>query len=282
MTPIDGGTELIAHIGWPTHSFTSPRIYNPWFQAAGVNVVVVPMACREGDLAGLLRGVFRLGNLRGALITMPHKVAVVELLDRCSAAVQVAGACNAVRRSADGSLEGELFDGLGFVRALTARGVALAPRRALVLGCGGVGAAIAAALLGGDGAAGVKSVSLFDTRVGAATALARRLEASHPGRVHAVHDSAVAGFELVVNATPLGMADGDALPFDPAPLAPGAVVGDVVLRATPSPLLRAAAQRGCTVVDGRDMLFEQIPAYLAWFGLPVATVAQLRQHARLG
>lgn len=274
---IDGRTALIAHIGWPTHSFTAPRIYNPWFVAAGVNAVVVPMACRDGDLAAVLPALFRLGNVIGALVTMPHKVAVLGLLDEASPAVQLAGSCNAVRRAADGRLQGELFDGLGFVRALERRGVMLPGRQALVVGSGGVGAAIAAALL----EAGAAGVTVSDTRAAAAEALAQRLHGHFPGRARAVAAADAAGFDLVVNATPLGMADGDALPFDVAPLTPATVVGDVVLRATPSPLLRAAAAAGCTAVDGRDMLFEQIPAYLAWFGLPVADADTLRGLARL-
>ena len=102
---INGHTELIAHIGYPTHAFKAPMIYNPYFEHIGVNACVVPMGCRSPDYPAFLRAVFTLDNIRGALITMPHKVATVGLLDRASPTVAVAGACNAVRRAADGTLE---------------------------------------------------------------------------------------------------------------------------------------------------------------------------------
>ena len=115
---ISGTTALVAHIGWPTHGFKAPTIYNPYFERAGIDAVVVPMGCREEHYPAFLRAVFTLENIRGALITMPHKMSTVSLLDVRSPAVEIAGACNAVRRDADGRLVGDLFDGEGFVRGL--------------------------------------------------------------------------------------------------------------------------------------------------------------------
>ena len=89
---INGHTEIIAHIGYPTHSFKAPLIYNPYFESAGINALVVPMGCKVDHYPDLLRSVFQLENIRGALITMPHKVTTVGLLDEASVAVQVAGA----------------------------------------------------------------------------------------------------------------------------------------------------------------------------------------------
>ena len=94
---INGNTQIIAHIGYPTHAFKSPMIYNPWFEKAGVNAVVVPMACKSPDYAAFLRAVFSLSNVSGALITMPHKVVTMGLMDVVSPTASVAGACNAVR-----------------------------------------------------------------------------------------------------------------------------------------------------------------------------------------
>src|SRR5207248_11122570 len=93
---ISGRTAIIANLGYPTESFTAPMIYNPWFEAHGIDAVVVPMGVRAEDYAGFLRPLFRLGNIRGALVTMPHKVATVGLLDQVSVAVEIAGSCNAI------------------------------------------------------------------------------------------------------------------------------------------------------------------------------------------
>ena len=131
---INGDTELIAHIGYPTHTFKSPMIYNLYFAHAGINAVVMPMGCQAAAYPEFLRAVFQLSNIRGALITMPHKVTTVGLVDVTSPAVQIAGACNAVRCLPDGRLQGDMFDGEGFVRGLRRKGFEPQGQRLLELG----------------------------------------------------------------------------------------------------------------------------------------------------
>src|SRR5437763_9636932 len=134
------------------------------------------MGVRAEDYAGFLRPLFRLSNIRGALVTMPHKVTTVGLLDRVSVAVEIAGSCNAILRRPDGSLHGDMFDGVGFTRAAKAKGFDFAGTDCLVIGAGGVGSAIAAAIA----PEGARSLSLFDVRPAAAEALAARLARHHP------------------------------------------------------------------------------------------------------
>jgi shikimate dehydrogenase len=88
------------------------------------------------------------------------------------------------------------------------------------------------------------------------------------------------GYDLIVNATPIGMKDGDPLPVDVDRVAPGSYVGDVVLKADITPFLQAAGDKGCTVQVGTDMLFELIPAYLEFFGFEGATSDELRAAAQ--
>jgi len=275
---ISGTTALIAHIGWPTHAFKAPMIYNPYFERAGIDAVVVPMGCRAENYPAFLRALFTLENVRGALVTMPHKVSTVPLLDVPSPAVQVAGACNAVRRDADGRLVGDLFDGEGFVRGLHRKGCVVAGARTLVVGAGGVGSAIAASLAG----AGVASIGIFDVRAEVAEALAVRLRAHFPALDARTGSDDPAGFDIVVNATPLGMNDGDPMPMAVARIAATTFVGEVVMSSDMTPFLRAAAERGCRFQVGSDMLFEQIPAYLEFFGFASTTPDVLRSLARLG
>jgi shikimate dehydrogenase len=274
---ISGRTEIIAHLGYPTESFTAPMIYNPWFEAHGIDAVVVPMGVKAEDYAALLRSLFRLSNIRGALVTMPHKVTTAGLLDRVSVAVEIAGSCNAILRHQDGSLHGDMFDGVGFARAAKAKGFDFAGADCLVVGAGGVGSAIAAAIA----AEGAGSIALYDIREAAAEALASRLGRHYPGLPVKLAGNDPAGYRLVVNATPLGMAPGDPLPFDPERLSQGALVGDVVLGAGATPLLQAATRRGCRILVGTDMLFEQIPAYLDFFGFGHATTDELRALAQI-
>src|SRR6202453_1662682 len=112
---IDGDTKLIAHIGYPTASFRAPSIYNPWFRRRGINAAVVPLGVRNENFREAFPQICRFTNFHGALITMPHKIAVMAMLDEVSTAVNVAGSCNAVKRGDDGRLIGDMFDGEGFV-----------------------------------------------------------------------------------------------------------------------------------------------------------------------
>lgn len=274
---IDGNTQIIAHVGYPTHAFKSPMIYNPYFEQAGVDAVVVPMGCQAPAYPAFLRAVFALENIRGALVTMPHKVTTASLVDRASPAVKVAGSCNAVRRGEDGKLEGDLFDGEGFVRGARRKGAKLTGARVLVVGTGGVGSAIAASLA----AASVASMSLHDVNAASADGLAGRLRQHYPAIEVRTGSKDPAGCDLVVNATPLGMNAGDPLPVDVSRLAPATFVGEVVMRDEMTAFLQAAQARGCRFQVGTDMLFEQIPAYLEYFGFPTTTAENLRAVAKL-
>ncbi len=274
---IDGNTSFIAHLGWPTHAFKAPMIYNPWFESIGVNAVVLPMGCQPENFATVLRSLFTLENIVGALITMPHKVSVVDLVDEVTPTVRVAGSCNAVKRLPDGRLVGDMFDGEGFVRGLRRKGFEVRGASALVVGSGGVGCAIAASLA----AAGVARLALYDVNADSAQALAGRLATHYPAIEVHTGSNDPAGHGLVVNATPLGMDPGDPLPVDVRRIDPRCFVGEVVMRTESTAFLQAALARGCRVQVGTDMLYEMIPAYLEFFGLPSTTADTLRTVARL-
>ncbi len=274
---IDGNTELIAHIGYPTHSFKSPLIYNPYFEQEGINAMVVPMGCQAEHYPAFLKSVFNLTNIRGALITMPHKVTTVALLDEVTATVKVAGACNAVKLDPQGRLVGDMFDGAGFVRGVQRKGFDLQGKRVLVVGSGGVGSAIAASLA----AEKIAAISLFDVNTAACEALGQRLKSQYPEIQVQTGSNDPEGHDLVVNATPMGMNEGDPLPMDVKRIAPEAFVGEVVMRQEMTAFLLAAQQRGCRVQVGSDMLFEQIPAYLEYFGFKTTSAEVLRSVARL-
>jgi shikimate dehydrogenase len=274
---IRGTTALIAHIGFPTHTFKSPLIYNPYFDQAGIDAVVVPMGCHAEHFPSVLAAVFTLTNIRGALITMPHKVTAAALLKEASPAVRIAGSCNAVRGMEDGGLQGDLFDGEGFVRALRRKGCPLAGARTLIVGAGGVGSAIAASLAAAD----ARAIALFDIHPERAQALADRLTASYPSLEVTTDTNDPAGHDIVVNATPMGAHDDDPMPVEVGRIRPGTWVGEVVMAPEMTPLLIAAQARGCRVQVGADMLFEQIPVYLEFFGFPGTTPEHLRRIARL-
>ena len=274
---ISGKTTLIAHLGYPTESFKAPLIYNPWFESKGIDAVVVPMGVKAEDYPTFLRAVFRLTNIRGALVTMPHKVTTVGLVDEVTPTVEIAGSSNAVLLRPDGTLLADMFDGTGFVRGIVRKGFEVRGARCLVVGTGGVGSAIAASLA----AAGAGAIALFDTHRESAEALAGRLAKHFPALDVRLTTSDPAGYHLVVNGTPLGMKPGDPLPFDVSRLEPRTFVGEVVMKQEITPLLDAARARGCRLQVGTDMLFEMIPAYLEFFGFGTATPDELRAVARV-
>ena len=274
---ITGKTSLIAHLGYPTKSFKSSLIYNPYFESIGIDAIVMPMGVQSKDYAQFLPVLFTLSNIRGALVTMPHKVTTLSLVNEASTAAKIAGACNAVRLEPDDTLLGDMFDGEGFVRGMLRKGRSVAGRRALVVGSGGVGSAIAASLA----AAGVSAIALYDVRDAASQALAGRLRMHYPKLQIEVEGRDPSGYDIVVNATPLGMKKSDPLPIDVERISPSAYVGEVVMSEELTPFVRAAQARGCGIQVGIDMLFEQIPAYLEFFGFPAATPDQLRRIAKI-
>jgi shikimate dehydrogenase len=274
---IDGDTKLIAHIGYPTASFRAPSIYNPWFARRGINAAVVPLGVTSESFREAFPQICRFTNFHGALITMPHKAVVVDWLDEASAAVRVAGASNAVRRGGDGKLIGDMFDGEGFVRAAAAAGRNIVGQCVLIVGAGGVGSAIAAACAN----AGASEIALTDTRAGAAERLADRLRVNYPELIISLDSNDPSGFDIAINATPLGTYPGDPLPMDASRLSRSALAGEVVLKPAMTAFLAAAKARGVACVTGLDMLFEQIPVYLEFFGFPTATAAELRETAEI-
>lgn len=274
---ITGHTTVIAHIGYPTHSFKSPMIYNPWFEAKGVDAVVVPLGVKAEEFEAFLPLITKASNFGGALITMPHKVTTMSLVDESTATAKIAGAANAVKVADDGRLLGDQFDGMGFVNGAINKGCTFEGKRALVVGAGGVGSAIAASIAG----TGVAALSVFDARRESADALAGRICEHYPQIEVSSDSNDPTGFDIVVNATPMGMEPGDPMPMDTDRIEPTAFVGEVVMKQNITPFLQAALDRGCRVQVGTDMLFEQIPSYLRFFGLGETTAEELRSLAQL-
>lgn len=269
---IGGETILFPILGYPVAQVKAPGLFNAYFQKVGIDATVVPLAVPPELYPGYLRTLFCAENVRGALITIPHKKTTAEIVDDCSLVVRLAGACNAVVRRPDGRLYGELFDGIGFVRSLQSAGFEPKGRRCLVVGCGGAGAAIAAQLA----LSGVKDLGLFDFSHEAVENLASRLVSHVTGKVVKAAAPDPAGFDLVVNCTPLGMAPEDPLPIDVSRLAKETLVADIVMKVDMTPLLAAARERGCATLLGKEMLFEQAPLYMDLFGFPGLSMADLR------
>lgn len=261
MPSITGRTALLAIVADPVAQALTPSLANAALAARGVDAVLVPMRVARDELGAIVTALRAVGNFKGAVVSMPHKVAIASLVDARTTESRQAGACNVVRRAPDGRLEGTMLDGEGFVTGLRGAGHEVRGRRVFLAGAGGAAAGIAFAL----GKHGARSLTVHNRTVAKAEALATRVRAAHPALEVRVGASPT-GHDLVVNATSLGMQADDPLPVDPAAFGPGVVAADVVIHPETA-FLAEAARRGATVHPGAPMLAAQIEPmldYLLW------------------
>ncbi|GAA3537501.1 shikimate dehydrogenase [Amycolatopsis ultiminotia] len=261
--PISGTTRLYVVLGDPVAQVQSPALLNPIFAKLDLDAVLVPVHAKPECLEQVVAGLQCIGNLDGIFATVPHKAALAGLADRAGRMVEITGSANALRREADGSWYAENFDGTGFVAGLTEAGHDPKARRVALVGAGGAGSAIAAALL----AAGADELSVCDPDTAKLNRLRSRLDAHWPGRTHTSAEPHLDGADIVVNATPLGLAPEDPLPFRPARVPAGGVVADIIMKPRETRLLREAAALGHPVHHGIHMLGGQLDSYRDFFGL---------------
>jgi shikimate dehydrogenase len=260
---IGGATQLFCLIGDPISSVQSPALFNALFEASSTNAVCIPVHLRAGDLDAFWAGFRQIGNIAGLLVTMPHKRPMAALVDDIDPTSRQVGAINVARREADGRWRGAIFDGWGCVLGMLWEGNDPTGKRVLLVGCGGAGSAIAFAL----SQMNVDRLAIFDVDVQVAERVAAQVSSVFPQCPVSVHEPDPNGFDIVINATPLGMASGDHFPFDVDRLRPGMVVVDVVTKPDPTALGLAARERGCRTQSGRAMHEGQAVYAAAFFGL---------------
>lgn len=262
MTRITGTTRVFYILGDPVAQVRAPEVYNRLFEQHGVDAVLVPLKLPAAALPGFLEHGLRAENIGGFWATIPHKSALAALLKPSDPVATIAGAVNAVKRHADGRLEAALFDGIGFVKGLDHFGMTVTGRRVLVVGAGGGGHAVAAALA----QRGPATLAVFNRGRARAEALVARLRPLVGDAAVVAGSADPAGFDLVVNCTSQGLKADDALPFDPSRLDADAVVVDIIMSRVPTPLLQACHARGLRAEAGFEMLVQQVPEYLRFFG----------------
>jgi len=267
---ITGSTRIVGVIGDPVGHSRSPAMHNAAFDALELDWVYVAFPVRRGEGAAAARAVATLG-LAGLNVTMPHKADAAAACDDLSSEAAALGAVNTVV-NVDGTLAGHSTDGDGFLRALDDEGIAVAGQRAVVVGAGGAGRAITHAL----GRAGAH-VTVAARRPDAARSAA---SLAPGGAAVALDELAVERFDVVVNATPIGM-DREPPPFDTALLHDGQFVFDTVYPVE-TPLLREARARGVRAAGGLGMLVHQgALSFSLWTGVePPLEVMRAAASAR--
>ncbi len=274
FSSIQGNTDVFLIPGDPVEQVRAPEVFNLIFRTLGINAVLVPVHVAATDIEAFVRTAFLAKNIKGMFLAIPHKSLVMGLLSQCNDYGRVAGAVNGIRRNPGGELEGGLFDGKGCVSSLDYFGMPYAGKRVLVLGAGGGASAIAASLAI-EGVRAPVEIALYDPVPGKAQLVAEHITTQAPAgaRVIAVNSSDPAAFDLVINASPLGLQAGDPLPCDVTRLAPHAAVLDILMKNQPTPLVRAVRARQLVAHPGFEMLIQQAPDYLDFFGYADAAQA---------
>jgi len=275
MNAISGKARVAGVMGWPVGHSRSPRLHGHWLGEHAIDGAYVPLAVPPERLGDAVRGLGALG-LRGCNVTVPHKEAVIPLLDRIDATARATGAVNTVVVEAEGTLSGSNTDVFGFMENLREGAPDWRPAGtvAVVVGAGGAARAVAWALREA-GATEVRVVNRTHDR-------AARLAADIGGPVHAVawaeREAALDGAGLLVNTTTQGMEGQARLDLRLDALPRTAIVNDIVYVPLTTPLLADAAARGNPVVDGLGMLLHQArPGFAAWFGAEPTVTPALRR-----
>jgi len=263
MKIVDGATRLLPIIGDPIEQVKSPEALTDRFRALGRNALLIPVHVPAAELDAIVPALKRIGNIDGMVVTVPFKMRMTVYCDRLLDTGRQVGAINALRREADGSWTGDMFDGKGLVRGLRDRGIQIEGRRVLLLGAGGAGSAAGFALA----EAGAAAITIHEVDSGKAERLAAGIRAARPGCDARVGAPDPAGHDILANATPVGMNEDARLPVPLGELDPHLVVFDVVTNPEVTPLLRHAAECGCKVYGGRLMYEGQLDELVRFFGM---------------
>lgn len=251
---IGGSTWIMAMIGDPIAQVRTPEAINPIFARMGRDIVCVPFHVGARDLASAWPGLAATRNLAGMGITLPHKQEAANLCDSLDPLAQALGVANFVRREADGTLRGYLFDGEGFVAGLKGQGIEPGGRDCLLVGAGGAGVAIAAALL----AHGADRVTVANRSRERAETLVTLVSSLAGGGRISVGDAVPRPGQLVINATSLGLRDDDPLPVGAELIDATMTVAEVVAKPDMTALLVAAQARGAVIHRGIHMIDGQV------------------------
>ena len=263
MADITGRTRVLGILAHPTEHVKAPPAINRIARSRGRDAVMVPLNVAPADLASVVDALRVLRSFDGAIVTVPHKQAILGLCDDISPRARAVGAANVLRREPDGRLIGDQLDGIGFLDGLSDAGIAVAGKSAYLAGAGGAANAIAFALAD----AGVARLTLANRTRQKVEALRDTLRALYPGIAIDIGNGDPSGHDLVVNGTTLGMEPSDALPLDIAGLTAGMVVAEVVMAPEITPLLAAAQRAGATIHLGRHMLEHQLQLMADFLGL---------------
>ena len=258
---INGKTRLYGIVGDPIAQVRSPEMVTHELQRRGLNAILVPLHVARADFSRVIPHLMQLLNLDGLVMTIPFKAQALNLAHSLGLQAQAVGALNALARRKDGTWAGDMFDGMGCVQAFARRGLALRGKSVLLIGLGGAGGAIAAAVAS-EQPLRMHIWDLNPDRCRQSAELIARLSPDTQVHVGPPH---LDGVDVLMNASPVGMLDDARLPLVADALAPELVVFDTIVYPEQTPLLQLAHRSGCRVVTGREMMQGQIARIVDFF-----------------
>lgn len=251
---IDGQTEIYGILGDPIKQVATPELMNAIYKEKGENKVLLPFHVNQNALASAINGLKKIQNFKGAVITMPHKTAIVKYLDETTEEVKRIGACNVIKRTPEGTIKGTLLDGKGFIQGLKTHHYTVEAKTIFLLGCGGTAAAIAFALCENN----IKKLSIFNRTKSKAIQLIAKLKAHYPSIEIVFSDNISNETDILINATSVGMKENDRPLLSLANLDFRTLVADVIISPEMTCTLKDATQQGCKIHKGIAMLEGQI------------------------
>lgn len=255
-----GATRIIPLLGFPIAQAKSPYGLTKGLATRGADCIVVPLKVPPHAVVDVLKALDAVENLAGILATVPHKFALASHADRTTERAAFYGSANIMRRDKASLWVADMLDGLGFIRAIHAAGGTITGKSVLLCGAGGAGGAIGLELLN----AGAGVVTVHDVDFARRDTLVAKLATLFPGKAEAGRNSPQ-GYDILINATPLGMSPDDPMPVAIDTLEPGLFVGDVVTAKTMTPLLAAASAVGCRTCSGHGMFEATLDLMLDFF-----------------
>ncbi|MFU8926133.1 shikimate dehydrogenase family protein [Acinetobacter puyangensis] len=248
---LDGSTRLYFVVGHPIKQVKSPEGVTQELINKGLNAIVSPADVHPDNFSDFIKTTGNMLNTDGLIITVPHKISALNCCDQVTERASFIGAVNTIRRCAQG-WEGDMLDGKGMVQAILAQGIILKNKKVLLAGAGGAGKAIAYELL----LSGVSELAIFELDGQRQQQLVEQLSQLGKAKVFA-HDNDPTGFDVLVNATPMGMNGDPSAAFQLNQITTQMAVADVVTSPENTPFICHALTQGCTVVKGTDM-FAQV------------------------
>lgn len=247
---LNGSTRLYFVVGHPIVQVKSPEGVTMELLKKDLNAIVVPADVAPEHFPNFVQQNLYLNNSDGLIVTVPHKISALNCCQKLTSRAQFIGAVNTIRRCKEG-WEGDMLDGKGMVQAIRNKLIELKDKRAILAGAGGAGKAIAYELLLTE----VAELAIFDVDQTRQQQLVEQLQQLGKGKVVA-HNNDPTGFDVVVNATPMGMNGDPSAAFQLEKITAQMSVADVVTSPENTPFIQHASSLGCNSVKGTDMFIE--------------------------